>query len=63
VPKLIGGFIANAKLVFLPPFTPQKYNAGLSHDEISVDCYEKYIVEQLLGNIWPESVIALDSAS
>lgn len=59
--KIRGGFIANAKLVFLPPITPQK-NAGLDCDEIG-GCYEKYYVEQLLGNISPESVITVESAS
>jgi hypothetical protein len=34
-----------------------------AQDEIDGDCYEKYFVEQVLGNISPESVIAVESAS
>jgi hypothetical protein len=62
MPKIRGGFIVNAKLVFLPPFTPKK-TAGLAYDEINGNCYEKHFVEQLLGNISPGSVITAESAS
>jgi len=60
MPQIRGGFIANSRLC---PSSPLKKTAGLSYDEINGDCYEKYFVEQLLGNISPVSVITVESAS
>jgi hypothetical protein len=51
MPKIRGRFIANVKLVFLPPSPFKKKPAGLAYDEINGNCYEKHFVEQLLGNI------------